>query len=108
MRLKTALTVARWAPRTDEAPRRLAAILALGSWLTSNLGGFVIGLLLALVGSALAFAWTPRKGPAARIASREDAAPENAAPENASPENATREQTPDGPSPEEELIDHSR
>jgi hypothetical protein len=47
-------------------PQRLfyslvAAILALGSWITSNLGGFVIGLLLALVGSALAFAWSPDK-----------------------------------------------
>jgi len=39
----------------------VAAILALGSWLTSNLGGFVIGLLLAVVGSALAFAWSPTK-----------------------------------------------
>jgi hypothetical protein len=39
----------------------VAAILALGSWITSNLGGFIIGLLLALVGSALAFAWSPTK-----------------------------------------------
>jgi hypothetical protein len=37
----------------------VAAVLALGSWITSNLGGFVIGLLLAIVGSALAFAWSP-------------------------------------------------
>ena len=33
----------------------VAAILALASWLTSNLGGFIVGLLLTLVGSALAF-----------------------------------------------------
>ncbi|GIM93791.1 hypothetical protein Ato02nite_055840 [Paractinoplanes toevensis] len=39
----------------------VAAVLALASWLTSNLGGFVIGLLLAVVGSALAFAWSPDK-----------------------------------------------
>jgi uncharacterized protein DUF6114 len=39
----------------------VAAILALGSWITSNLGGFLIGLLLALVGAALAFAWSPTK-----------------------------------------------
>jgi hypothetical protein len=39
----------------------VAAVLALGSWVTSNLGGFLIGLLLALVGSALAFAWSPDK-----------------------------------------------
>ena len=36
----------------------LAIVLALGSWITSNLGGFFIGMLLALVGGALAFAWT--------------------------------------------------
>jgi hypothetical protein len=39
----------------------VAAVLALASWLTSNLGGFVIGLLLALVGAALTFAWSPSK-----------------------------------------------
>ncbi len=35
----------------------LAIVLALGSWVTSNLGGFFIGMLLGLVGGALAFAW---------------------------------------------------
>jgi hypothetical protein len=39
----------------------VAAVLSLASWITSNLGGFVIGLLLGLVGSALAFAWSPDK-----------------------------------------------
>jgi len=39
----------------------VATVLALASWLTSNLGGFIVGLLLALVGSALAFAWSPAK-----------------------------------------------
>jgi len=39
----------------------VAAVLALASWLTSNLGGFIVGLLLALVGSALTFAWSPSK-----------------------------------------------
>ena len=33
--------------------------LALLSWITSNLGGFFIGMLLSLVGGALAFAWAP-------------------------------------------------
>jgi hypothetical protein len=46
----------------------IAAICALASWVTSNLGGFVLGMLLGLVGSALAFAWAPdgkkRKPPA--------------------------------------------
>ncbi|HEX9067078.1 MAG TPA: DUF6114 domain-containing protein, partial [Streptosporangiaceae bacterium] len=35
----------------------LAIVLALGSWITSNLGGFFVGMLLALTGGALAFAW---------------------------------------------------
>ncbi|WCN79752.1 DUF6114 domain-containing protein [Micromonospora sp. LH3U1] len=39
----------------------VSLVLGLVSWLTSNLGGFVIGMLLALVGGALAFAWTPDK-----------------------------------------------
>ena len=39
----------------------VAAVLTLASWLTSNLGGFIVGLLLALVGSALTFAWSPSK-----------------------------------------------
>ncbi|MDI1462884.1 DUF6114 domain-containing protein [Catellatospora sp. KI3] len=43
----------------------VAMVLALASWLTSNLGGFLIGMLLALVGACLAFAWGPRRTPAA-------------------------------------------
>ena len=39
----------------------IAAVFALASWATSNLGGFVLGLVLGLVGSALAFAWTPHR-----------------------------------------------
>jgi hypothetical protein len=35
----------------------LAILLALGSWITSNLGGFFIGMLLGLIGGSLAFAW---------------------------------------------------
>lgn len=41
----------------------LTLVLGLVSWLTSNLGGFLVGMLLALVGGALAFAWTPAKQP---------------------------------------------
>ena len=39
----------------------VAAVLTIASWLTSNVGGFVVGILLGLLGSALAFAWTPNK-----------------------------------------------
>jgi len=35
----------------------LAILLALGSWITSNLGGFFAGMLLGLIGGSLAFAW---------------------------------------------------
>jgi hypothetical protein len=36
----------------------LAMVLSLGTWITSNLGGFFLGMILGLVGGALAFAWT--------------------------------------------------
>lgn len=37
----------------------LAVLLSLASFLTSNFGGFFVGLLLGLVGGALGFAWSP-------------------------------------------------
>ncbi|MEV4465870.1 DUF6114 domain-containing protein [Micromonospora echinofusca] len=56
----------------------LSLLLGLVSWLTSNLGGFLIGMLLALVGGALAFAWTPdkRREPAGAAATPPAAEPE--------------------------------
>jgi Family of unknown function (DUF6114) len=36
----------------------LAVLLSLGTWITSNLGGFVIGMLLGMIGGSLAFGWT--------------------------------------------------
>ena len=39
----------------------VAALMTLASWVTSNLGGFMLGMLLGLIGSALAFAWSPSK-----------------------------------------------
>jgi Family of unknown function (DUF6114) len=35
----------------------LAMLLALDSWLTANLGGFFIGMLMGVIGGALAFGW---------------------------------------------------
>lgn len=64
----------------------LSLVLGLVSWLTSNLGGFLIGMLLALVGGALAFAWTPVKrrpahaGPQATPAETAPAGPAPAGP----------------------------
>ncbi|GAA4588219.1 drug/metabolite transporter (DMT)-like permease [Actinoplanes octamycinicus] len=37
----------------------IAMICALATFITSNMGGFLVGLLLTLVGGALAFAWAP-------------------------------------------------
>ncbi len=42
----------------------IAVLLTVVSWITSNLGGFILGLILGLVGCALAFAWTPLPDPA--------------------------------------------
>ena len=44
-------------------------LLSLGSWVTSNLGGFFIGLLLGVTGSCLAFGWLPDQDP--RVSRRE-------------------------------------
>ncbi|MFH8801372.1 DUF6114 domain-containing protein [Streptomyces sp. NPDC017936] len=41
----------------------IGVLLSLGTWLTSNLGGFLIGLLLGTVGSCLAFGWLPDQDP---------------------------------------------
>ncbi|MFE9093474.1 DUF6114 domain-containing protein [Streptomyces sp. NPDC007264] len=41
----------------------IGILLSLGTWLTSNLGGFLIGLLLGATGSCLAFGWLPDQEP---------------------------------------------
>jgi hypothetical protein len=38
-------------------------LCSLGTWLTSNLGGFFLGLALGAVGSCLAFGWLPDQEP---------------------------------------------
>ncbi|MBF5033480.1 hypothetical protein IRY44_27345 [Micromonospora sp. ANENR4] len=78
----------------------LSLVLGLVSWLTSNLGGFLIGMLLALVGGALAFAWTPvkrrapRAGPAATPA---DTTPADTTPADTTLAGATPAGTTPGP-----------
>ncbi|WP_432135925.1 MULTISPECIES: DUF6114 domain-containing protein [unclassified Streptomyces] len=37
----------------------VGVMVSLGTWVTSNLGGFLIGLLLGITGSCLAFGWLP-------------------------------------------------
>lgn len=41
----------------------VAVLLSLASWVTSNLGGFLIGLFLGVLGSCLAFGWLPDQEP---------------------------------------------
>ncbi|MET9898733.1 DUF6114 domain-containing protein [Streptomyces sp. NPDC006446] len=48
----------------------LGILLSLGTWLTSNLGGFFIGLLLGAVGSCLTFGWLPDQKPRRRLLRR--------------------------------------
>ncbi|CAM5509922.1 DUF6114 domain-containing protein [Streptomyces aurantiogriseus] len=48
----------------------IGVLLSLGTWLTSNLGGFMIGLLLGVVGSCLAFGWLPDQEPRRRLRQR--------------------------------------
>ena len=38
-------------------------LVSLGTWITSNLGGFMVGLLLGVTGSCLAFGWLPDQEP---------------------------------------------
>jgi hypothetical protein len=40
----------------------IAVLLSLGTWVTSNLGGFVVGMVLGVVGASLAFGWQPGRG----------------------------------------------
>ncbi|MFF4880931.1 DUF6114 domain-containing protein [Micromonospora sp. NPDC000668] len=58
----------------------VAAVTAVYSLIGLNLGGFFVGLLLGIVGSALAFAWTPiRPAPtAAELSDAEQAGAEQA------------------------------
>lgn len=44
----------------------LAVISSLASWVTSNLGGFLIGMILGVVGACLTFGWLPDQPPRRR------------------------------------------
>ncbi|MFJ9349329.1 DUF6114 domain-containing protein [Streptomyces sp. NPDC101237] len=41
----------------------IGILCSLGSWVTSNLGGFFIGLALGAVGSCMIFGWLPDQEP---------------------------------------------
>ncbi|MET7452019.1 DUF6114 domain-containing protein [Streptomyces sp. NPDC005574] len=54
-------------------------LVTLGSWLTSNLGGFFVGLILGAVGSCLTFGWLPDQEPRRERRQRKRAARAEAA-----------------------------
>jgi hypothetical protein len=45
----------------------IAVLLSMASFVYSNLGGFLIGMILGLLGGMLAVAWTPVSRPASRV-----------------------------------------
>ncbi|WP_234443282.1 DUF6114 domain-containing protein [Streptomyces cellulosae] len=71
-------------------------LLSLGTWVTSNLGGFFVGLLLGTVGSCLAFGWLPDQEPRVRRRQRRKAARE-AREVRESAEKRETEETPQTP-----------
>ncbi|MER6015036.1 DUF6114 domain-containing protein [Streptomyces bluensis] len=48
----------------------IGVLLSVGTWLTSNIGGFLIGLVLGVTGSVLAFGWLPDQEPRAKRGGR--------------------------------------
>lgn len=63
----------------------VAVVCTLASWVTSNLGGFFVGLILGLVGGSLAFAWSPPRTAVAEsteVAERTEAAERTAVAES--------------------------
>jgi Family of unknown function (DUF6114) len=40
----------------------IAFLASAGSWITSNLGGFIIGMVFGLIGASMAIAWGPVMG----------------------------------------------
>ncbi|MEU6574228.1 DUF6114 domain-containing protein [Streptomyces sp. NPDC046805] len=58
-------------------------LVSLGTWITSNLGGFLVGLLLGVAGSCLAFGWLPDQEPRVSRRRRKKEAPAADLPEGA-------------------------
>ncbi|MFD0278506.1 DUF6114 domain-containing protein [Kitasatospora sp. NPDC127111] len=44
----------------------LAVLSSLASWITSNLGGFLLGMILGVLGACLTFGWLPDQPPRRR------------------------------------------
>jgi hypothetical protein len=50
-----------FAPSQRQVAGILIVVLGSASFISSDLGGFFIGMLLAIIGGAMAFAWVPSK-----------------------------------------------
>jgi len=62
-----------WSPGQRLFYSIMALIMSLAAWVTSNLGGFFVGILLGLVGGSLAFAWNDPRKPKHSTATEPDA-----------------------------------
>ncbi|WP_320069539.1 DUF6114 domain-containing protein [Micromonospora sp. RTGN7] len=82
----------------------VGAVTAVFSLIGVNLGGFFVGLLLGMVGSALGFAWAPTRQPTPAEVKPEAVAPPDADPEH-DDDRATAAE-PDEPALIDELLPH--
>lgn len=65
----------------------ITAAFSVFSLIASNLGGFIVGMMAGIIGSCLAFAWTPDKGGAPKPRRRDQPKPpEGRPPEPEQPE----------------------
>ncbi|MFJ3668937.1 DUF6114 domain-containing protein [Streptomyces sp. NPDC090106] len=76
----------------------IGVLCSLGTWPTSNLGGFFIGLLLGVVGSCLTFGWLPDQEPrvSRRRRRRAAKAAKTAGPHEAGPDSGAFQQEAGG------------
>ena len=56
-----------FAPAQRQIVGVLIVVLSVASLVTSDLGGFVLGMLFGIVGGAMGFAWTPVRPPAQQV-----------------------------------------
>ncbi|WP_202477113.1 MULTISPECIES: DUF6114 domain-containing protein [Streptomyces] len=66
-------------------------LISMGTWVTSNLGGFMVGLLLGVAGSVLTFGWLPEQDP--RVSRRERRGPARPAAQDGSATDAGHQGT---------------
>lgn len=78
----------------------VAILLSLASFVTSNFGGFLLGMLLGLIGGSMLFAWMPEREPRGRRAADGPAGPDSPETEEETP---GTEEIPSTSTPEDEI-----